>query len=168
MGAILYFVYKRISLESQLVDYWWRINYKDIEFVGTRRKRAGDGSSVAASDDGGDAAGEDSQVTSSRAMRSMKLARADSGRTEMIEDKGPLSAVGGSQTAKTTITKVTGTSGFASSAVDVCYGNINLGIYKLTKVAVKPISKFHQSRKLMVELRTVSGLILFSPIWLTS
>lgn len=139
MGSVLYFVYSRIAMESQLVDYWWKINYKEIEIVLTRRKAAGDGSSVAT--------GADSQVSSTHGG-------AEGGKSAKSGD-GVASEPG-----KTVITKVTNTSGFASTAADVCYGEISLGLYKLSKVALKPISKFYQSRKLMIELRTVSALLL--------
>ena len=52
------------------------------------------------------------------------------------------------------------------SKLDVCYGNISLGIYKMAKVAVKPISEFRQSRKLMIELRSVSSSVEW--IWFIS
>lgn len=136
MGSILYFVYNRISLESQLVDYWWKISYSDIEIVSTRRKEAGKSSSIIT---GG------SQV-SEQALPSVKILHA----TDSIASEPH-------QAAKSSITKVTSTSvAYNSSAADVCYGDISLGIYKLAKVALKPISKFHQSRKLMIELRNVS------------
>lgn len=143
MGTILYFVYKRINLESQLVDYWWKISYKDIEIVETRRKNAGDGSSCATGAGG-------SQV-SSHVNSASRIAGKPNDDNES-DSRSPIA----SGVARTTITKGTSTSAYASTAADVCYGEISLGVYKLAKVALKPISKFHQSRKLMVELRTVS------------
>lgn len=149
MGSALYFIYNHISLESQLVDYWWKINYRDIEIVQTRRKNAGDGSSIVTG------AGAESQVSSHPGQ----LHKGTESSLDPYDKSRP--AVRSSELGRTTtITKVTDTSAaFASSAADVCYGNITLGVYKLTKVAIKPISKFHQSRKLMIELRTVSTLM---------
>lgn len=135
VSVVLYFLYNHISLESQLVDYWWKINYEDIDILATRRKG---GTSVP------DSTAHGSLVST--------------------QESGPNPASRGtkktgisSAVAHTTVTKVTEASGaFTSSAVDICYGDINLGIFKLVKVAIKPIGKFHQSRKLMIELRTVS------------
>lgn len=139
MGPILYYVYKRISLESQLVDYWWKIQYADVEIVSTRRKNAGDGSSVVT---GG------SQVSSQCTPRN-KIQKSQS------IGSGQVDAVQGARSSVTKLTLNTSLA-FNSSAADVCYGNMSLGVYKLAKVALKPIKKFHQSRKLMIELRTVS------------
>lgn len=134
LGSILYFVYKRISLESQLVDYWWKVSYSEIEIVSTRRKEAGKSSSA------------DGSQVSEKASHLLKGLKD----TESVNSESH-------QAAKSSITKITNTSvAYNSSAAEVCYGDINLGMYKLAKVALKPISKFHQSRKLMIELRNVS------------
>lgn len=137
MSLIIYFVYKRISLESQLVDYWWRINFKDIEIIASRRKNAGDNSGAASG-----------SVVSSSHGPSVKAYQ-----TEISSHRGQKN----SGVAGTSVTRETDTSAaFATSAADVCYGSIILGNYKLAKVAIKPISKLHQTRKLMIELRTVN------------
>lgn len=145
MGSILYFVFNKIRLESQLVDYWWKLSLSDIEFVLTKRKTAGNCSSIVT---------VDSQV-SVPTLPSIKNADGT-----QLKQEGSVVA---NQTVKSSITKVTNTSmAYDSSVGDVCYGDILLGIYKMAKVALKPISKFHQSRKLMIELRTVSivGLVV--------
>lgn len=140
MSFIIYFVYKRISLESQLVDYWWRINYKDIEIILSRRKNAGDGSTSGAANG--------SLVSSSRGPSDKAF------QTEINSHRGGQHSSG---VVTNSVTKETETStAFANSAADVCYGNIILGNYKLAKVALKPISKLHQTRKLMIDLRTVN------------
>lgn len=144
MGSILYFVYNKIRLESQLVDYWWKISLSDIEIVLTKRKTAGNCSSIVTN-------GSQVSVPTLPSIKLSKSALADE--TQQFKD----SSVGINQTVKSGITKVTNTSvAYNSSVGDVCYGDIVLGIYKMAKVALKPISKFHQSRKLMIELRTVS------------
>lgn len=145
MGSLLYFVHKRISLESKLVDYWWRIHLSDIQMVSTRRKNVKDGSLVMA--------GAESLV-SSQLQSSTKLIKSKRTGAKLVRE---ISCGSGSinDCGKTNVTKATNTTAMASS-LDVCYGDISLGIYKLSKVALKPISKFHQSRKLMIELRNVS------------
>jgi len=133
-------------LESQLVDYWWKISYKDIEIISTRRKNVGDGSSVA-------------NETGSQISANQPVLQQEAGESvsDIPDKRRDSSQIGhSSELGKTTITRVTDTSAFASSAADVCYGSISLGVYKLAKVALRPFSKFHQSRKLMIELRTVS------------
>lgn len=127
MGLILYFVYNKISLESKLVDYWWKINTKEIEIVQARRK--GDGTSSVGS-----------QVSDA------EKARRGTSTTSQGKADQPASE----------FKSMNETSMAVSSKPDVCYGNINLGIYKSAKVALKPIGKLHQSRKLMIELRVVS------------
>lgn len=159
MGALVYFIYKHLSLESQLVDYWWKISSSDIEMVDVRRKRAG-GSSVSGAVDGG-AGGAGSHVSSSQKPR--RIAAVVTASFEIDSASGGNQRTAGSELAKTTITKATNTSGFNSSAADVCYGDISMGIYKLAKVALKPIAKFRQTRKLMIELRTVSVVSLLDP-----
>lgn len=147
LGSLFYFVHSRLSLESKLVDYWWKIHLSELEIVMTRRKNANDGSLIV-SGSAGPAGGcaESSLVSSSHG-----------GQLRIREAGGAGSTVGCDKT--TAITKAS-TTDFNSTAVassmDVCYGNITLAVYKLAKVALKPISKFHQSRKLMIELRTVS------------
>lgn len=135
--AILYLVYRHLRLESQLVDYWWKIKYKDIELLGSRRKAANDGSVSAV---------ETASVVSSFHM---STGAKGSAAGQQAAFSGNQSEPGKSQVTQTTTN--------VSSAADACYGNIELATYKLSKVGLKPISKFHQSRKLMVELRTVSG-----------
>lgn len=151
MGALIFFIYRHLSLESQLVDYWWKINFSDIELVDVRRKNAGEGAGGSSVGAAGGASG--SHVSS--------LARRVVGQEMSAGGSNGHKTTGGggaaSEFAKTTITKATNTSGFNSSAADVCYGEISLGVYKLSKVALKPIVKFRQSRKLMIELRTVSS-----------
>lgn len=143
MGFVMFCVYKHISLESQLVDYWWRINSKDIEMITSRRKNAGDrGSSV------------NTKMGSSLASSHAASIKA---RQTVVSEHTGIQTRPGSDAAENSVTKGTDTSvAFATSAADVCYGNISLGVYKLAKVALKPISKLPQTRKLMIELRTVS------------
>lgn len=154
MVLVLYFVYTRISLESQLVDYWWRINYQDIEILDSRRKNAGDGSSVVTS----------SQVSLASKKSADEQRKGQDGSTGTSDqaggkdsdcNRGPRSLA---EVANRSVTRTT-TSGLNSTNADVCYGNICLGIHKLNKVALKPIAKFHQSRKLMIELRSVSVIM---------
>lgn len=146
LGSILYFVYKRISLESQLVDNWWKVDHREVELVTVRRKNAGDGSVIIGSAVNGS--------TVSSQAKTKQNSRMDS-----IDEKASTEFSGQGKT--TIITRATDASGaFTSSAADMCYGEINLGIYKLNKVALKPIAKFHKSRKLMIELRTVSIIVV--------
>lgn len=133
----LYFIHKYLSMESELVDYWWRIQLDEIEFIVSRRKKANDGSLVAA-----------------RAESIISSAK-DSGQ---VGPEDQASIIRTKSVARTTDDRTTAHMGttIVSSAADVCYGDISLGKYKQTKVAVKPILKYYQSRKLMLELRTVS------------
>lgn len=144
VAVILYLIHKHLSMESKLVDYWWRIQLDDIEFIITRRKKANDGSLLASTADSLASSGAPSEQASGFGPTMHgSLARTS----------------GGSRVAKTTSGRATnlGTTTIGtSSVVDVCYGDISLGLYKQAKVAVKPIAKYHQSRKLMLELRTVS------------
>lgn len=119
MSILLYFVYRHLRLESQLVDYWWKIKYEEIDILQTRRRDGADGTNV----------GDDKSSVISSLNLSSK-AHSEHG-------------------AKTTVTNV-------SSTLCVTYGDILLANYKLGRVSLKPISKFHQSRKLMLELRIVS------------
>lgn len=151
-GFVLYFVHNRIHLESQLVDYWWRIDIRDIEIIASRRKNLGGGASIGTVEICGSQTESVQRAITDASNQSDKgtevgLYKAKNDTT--IQD----SAVG----QRTTITKVTDTSAFNSSAPDVCYGSIVLGIYKLNKVALKPISKFRQTRKMMMEIRGVSS-----------
>lgn len=199
MIAVAYVVLKRIRLESQLVDHWWRIDPSEIELVSTRRKQAAcsdlAGSTSAVSVSGASMDDADTGTVSQAAMSA--LVPAQSGVMSSAQtvarlrghgqssvgasmagsamafaagsgDNGATKQNAGAAGAKTVsssgVTKTTGadTSVAHSSympessvAADVCYGSINLGLYKLNKVALKPIGKFHQSRKLMIDLRTV-------------
>lgn len=119
--VVVYFVYKHISLESQLVDYWWKVKLSDIEILVSRRKIAADG--AGSSDD----------------------------KTSVISSLNLSANTHSEHGGKTTITNV-------STTICTTYGNILLGNYKLGRVALKPISRFRQSRKMMLELRTVSYL----------
>lgn len=133
----LYFIHKYLSMESELVDYWWRIQLDEIEFIVSRRKKANDGALVANR--------AESTISSAKDSASVNPEE----RASVVKTKS---------VARTTDVRTTtgiGTT-IESSAADVCYGDISLGKYKQTKVAVKPIVKYHQSRKLMLELRTVS------------
>lgn len=168
MCLILYLVYSQINLESQLVDYWWKVSLKDVELIETRRKQAGAGSSIVS----GGAAGCGSQA--SIFSKTPKQAEDDITDISDKTTREPATQADGLKLIKkcesdfanktSNITKATNTntSAFASTAADVCYGDIHLGIYKLAKVALKPIDKFNQSRKLMIELRTVSISISLS------
>lgn len=119
VAIVVYLVYRHVSLESQLVDYWWKIKYEDIEILQSRRKQALDGTLL--NDD----------------------------KTSVVSSINASSKTHSDQCAKTTITNV-------STTICATYGNITLGNYKLGRVALKPIHKFHQSRRMMLELRTVS------------
>lgn len=147
VGIILFIVYRRMSLESQLVDHWWKISQSDIEFLITRRKALGETG--------------DGLLVSSQAVRVTSSDGANLSKSEPLAvtnlTSAPSSVTSNSGLPRTTVTKVTMTGvGKSSSAADLCYGVIGLGIYRLNKVAIKPMAKLHQSRKLMIELRTVS------------
>lgn len=164
LGGLFYFVHSKLSLESQLVDHWWKIHLSDIEIVLTRRKNANDGSLVLQQTgaEGSLVSSQDGNTAASASANRLAI-----GVPGPFSKVGSVIGVGGLSVAatRTEITKATDTTaGWASSALDACYGNITLGIYKLSKVALKPISKFHQSRKLMIELRTVGGPIPATPI----
>jgi len=207
LASIVYFIHNRLSLESQLVDHWWKIQLGDIELVLTRRKNANDGSLVMASDAMGHSQGADE-------MGSMNLAAVEVERSNfraessLADNLGPSGAKGQHGAASESVTTapaiapsgmsmlisaggrfrsstvVTGQSSAvknssislanktetsrttnvsmtqaskSQSVIDVCYGDITLGIYKLAKVAIKPIGDFQQSRKLMLELTAVSN-----------
>lgn len=151
-GLIFLFIYKRLSLESQLVDHWWKVGIDEVEIVTTRRKAVGGSSS-------GHLTGTSSLVSSQAKTITLSEHETKQSRESNTQKRDSLSQSRGPQSelVKSTVTKVTLNSGCTSNtAIDVCYGSIGLGIYRLNKVALKPILKLHQSRKLMIELRTVS------------
>lgn len=117
-------------MESQLVDYWWKIRISEVEILKSRRKGASSSGCSDHTSSVGGASGRHSLISNSTS-------------------RGPKSS---HFTKSSALTKVT----HDSSAVDATYGEISVANYKLGKVALKPIIKFNQSRKLMIELRTVS------------
>jgi hypothetical protein len=147
LTSLFCFVHRRLRLESQLLDHWWRIHLSEIEIIRTLRKSANDGSLVTNS--------EGSVVSSAGTSFQRRAKRRITNNDDDDDDIDGMAATAGDKTEVTRATDTT--NAWASSATDVCYGNITLGIFKLTKVALKPISTFHQSRKLMIELRGVSG-----------
>lgn len=140
------FVYRHLSFEAQLVDYWWKIRISDIEILDSRRKQAADGSSQAESESLGIELDKSIQGNQNEQLIGTHSVASSSGNNKSSRAQSTLEGKSSS------ITKVTN----VSSAVDATYGDIALGNYKLGKVALKPIVKFHQSRKLMMELKMVS------------
>lgn len=183
LGGLFYFVQSKLTLESKLVDYWWRIHMSEIEIISTRRKHANDGSLVlmpTGATGGGGYGGTDQSFVSSQLQppsesskpatneqqqQQQRAAGGGTSVTTMLASQKMIastvvgdSAFGpGAGCDKTTVTRATADTTAMASSLDVCYGNIALGVYKLSKVALKPISRFHQSRKLMIELRSVSS-----------
>lgn len=155
--GLFYFVHSRLRLESQLLDHWWRIHLSEIELVKTWRKNVNDGSLAATSSIVG-------SMMSSAVPSIQRRAGQKPGDTINATSKtthGAVAEIANAFADKTEVTRATDTSGaWATSAADVCYGNITLGFFRLSKVALKPISRLHQSRKMMIELRGVSGAVM--------
>lgn len=178
--GLFFFLHSRLRLESQLVDYWWRIHMSEVEIVSTLRKSLRDGSLVKShqSDDYERSNSLASSVTGVAEHQQQAAARAHARRgatsgcslvggsmktpTPTASNLGSLVAANATN-ARTEVTRTTDTSGAWSSVADVCYGNISLGLFRLVKVALKPIRKFHHSRKLMIELRGVSKISTSAP-----
>jgi hypothetical protein len=156
--GLFYFVHTRLKLESQLVDQWWRIHVSDIELVETWRKSTKDGSIVATGNSMVSSETRDSSERHATTVppASVVLSSASSGGKQRLDATRPSSDLSRTEVTRTTA-DTTGVWG--SSVADVCYGNIRLGIFRLAKVALKPINKFHQSRRLMIELRSVSSMV---------
>lgn len=153
----LYAVYRRISMESALVDYWWRIKFNEIEILESITKSCADESSAVGGADSASVGG-----TSAVYRRTKRADKSMVGSNQLEAEDDPDNAKSGcrsglSRANQSSMTR--GTSGVSSAHLDVCYGNNILGLYKFNKVSLKPMTRLAQPRSLMVELRTLKTVI---------